>query len=135
MATAAEAGLKKAKEESADKDSLHLWGEVLSWTQFPELVRTKDRIDQLMNDPKSKVSRGLVYDFMTLKEMKRRFTNREGLRYGAYAALFRYKMGKLAKAKAPPEVLKELIEVYGRYIEGEAPLHIAIQWAVYLNRR
>ncbi|MBW2031183.1 MAG: type III-A CRISPR-associated protein Cas10/Csm1 [Deltaproteobacteria bacterium] len=130
----AEQGLDKAKMESDAKDSLHLWGEVLSWSRFPSIVKLKDELDRLINDPKSKVSRGLVYDFLTLKEMKKGFLEKRVLKCGAYASLFRYKLGRLAKEKMSPEVQDTLIEVYRDYIEGEEPLHLAVQWALYLNR-
>lgn len=135
VAHIAEEGLDLAKQASPAKDSLHLWGHVLSWESFPYIVKMKDRLDQMMNDPKSRVSRGLIYDLMTLKEMKRRFEKGESLRYGAYASLFRYKLGRLAKEKVSPDVLQELAGIYSDYMGGDESLQIAIQWAVYLNRR
>ncbi|MDI9571328.1 MAG: type III-A CRISPR-associated protein Cas10/Csm1 [Pseudomonadota bacterium] len=135
IAHVAEAGLHLAKNRSLAKDSFHIWDEVLPWSVFPLLVDTKERLDGLMNDPKSKVSRGLVYDFLTLKEMKRRFESRLSLQCGAYISLFRYKLGRLRKNNAPESAVDELTRLFGNYVEGDEPLHIAIQWAVYLNRR
>jgi CRISPR-associated protein Csm1 len=128
MASVAEEGLDKAKMESEAKDSLHLWGEVFSWSQFPSIVKLKNELDKLINDPKSKVGSGTVYNFLTLKEMKKRFVEDRVLKYGAYASLFRYKLGRLAKEKMPSEVQNTLIQIYRDCVEGDEPLHLAIQW-------
>lgn len=134
MAEVAEHGLDKAKLESAAKDSLHLWGEIVSWSRFPSIMKLKDELDRLINDPKSKVSRGLVYDFLTLKDMRKKFLEKRVLRCGAYASLFRYKLGRLAKERMSIEVRDTLVGVYGDCVEGDEPLHLAVQWTLYLNR-
>ncbi|HRT61068.1 MAG TPA: type III-A CRISPR-associated protein Cas10/Csm1 [Syntrophales bacterium] len=135
MAKVAERGLKKAKNESKDKDSLHLWGEVIPWSLFPRLSGAVDEFDRLLNEPRTKISTGLVYDFMVLKEMKKAFKKDRILRCGNYASLFRYKIGRLAKEKTSPHVIEALTRFYSDFVEGDEPLHLAIQWVLYLNRK
>lgn len=135
MARVSEHGLEKAKNESESKDSLHLWNEVMSWSCFPGIEKVKNDLDRLIRDSNSKVSRGFIYDFILLREMKKKFLRENHLRYAVYAALFKYKLGRLNKEKIPSDTEKILLGMYRDCIENEEPLHLGIWWALYLTRR
>ncbi len=134
MAHVAEKGLDEAKSESPEKNSLHIWDKVIDWKNYEKIIEWKDRIDQLINAPNSKVSKGFIYDFLKFKEMRELF--RKGyLEYGNYISLFRYKLARLKKEDMPDNVIEKLVLLFNECVEGDKPLYLAIQWALYLNRK
>ncbi len=130
----AEDGLETAKH-NPEKDRLHLWGEVFPWKLLPKIVDARDELDHLMNDPASKVSHGIVYDFLLLRKMRQKFMEERILRCGTYASVFRYHLGRLVRQKIPTNAKDILIRLYGEIVESGEPVHLAVPWALLLNRK
>ncbi|MBW2661949.1 MAG: type III-A CRISPR-associated protein Cas10/Csm1 [Deltaproteobacteria bacterium] len=136
--------LEKAKNNKADnriKDSVTFYGEVMSWEEFEELLKTGEKFDKAIEEKeRTHFSAAFLYRLLEYHRMYRRFIAGADIKAGRYISSAHYDIARNIRINKH-ENDKELEMLYEIFAVDSADrskinlLNIPLFYAINLNRK